>query len=193
MPALEYFFERVNVESGDRFSLVEFFRGARVFDPAYAASHTLQECLELIDKLKHYPILTCGEDSIIDRMKRGLRAYRQNARQVKTPSDFSKSKNAILTWNYRLFLRLDDENKADHLRKECRYCGKRNRSCRCNKNLRAWWEAAELVALVMPLSGAAERVFSLASNLLSDKQSSMLADALYLTLFLNYNKRRAML
>ena len=52
---------------------------------------------------------------------------------------------------------------------------------------------AELVALVMPSSGAAEKVFSLASNLLSDKQSSMLADVLYLTLFLNYNKRRAML
>ena len=52
-----------------------------------------------------------------------------------------------------------------------------------------WWEAAQLAALVMPSSGAAERVFSLLNNLFSDQQSKTLTDAIFLSLYLAYNKR----
>ena len=52
-----------------------------------------------------------------------------------------------------------------------------------------WWKAAKVVALVMPSSGAAERVFSLANHLVKDQQGRLLLDAIFLGLFLNYNRR----
>jgi hypothetical protein len=143
----------------------------------------------LIEKMRHYHILNQGEDSIIDRLKRGWRAYRANACRVVKQFDYSKDKSAILSWQYQLFLRLDEENKTDVRRRSCRYCGNKSRNCKCNENLHAWWEAAQLAALVMPSSGAAERVFSLLNNLFSDQQSSALTDGIFLSLFLAYNKR----
>ena len=88
-----------------------------------------------------------------------------------------------------MHLRLDDENEADLRDRCCRYCGNRSKNCRCNGGLRAWWEAAELAALVMPSSGAAERVFSLVNNLFGGQQTHLLTDYIFLSLYLNYNKR----
>ena len=59
----------------------------------------------------------------------------------------------------------------------------------CNGDLQVRWEAAEEMALVVPSSAAAERVFSLANNLATKKQSNMLTDSLFLSLFLSFNKR----
>jgi len=127
----------VNVEGGDRFAIAEFFRGARVFDPFYAASIDYEKGLELIEKMRHYPILNQGEDSIIDKLKRGWRAYRANACRVVEQFDYSKDKSAILSWQYQLFLRLDEENKTDIRRRSCRYCGNKSRNCKCNENLQS--------------------------------------------------------
>eukprot|EP00985_Skeletonema_marinoi_P008314 scaffold3745_cov81-Skeletonema_marinoi.AAC.1 len=62
--------------------------------------------------------------------------------------------------------------------------------CHCNSNnLRAYWEAAQLLSLVMPSSGAAERVFSLLNNHFNEHQTRSLSDQIFLSLYLSYNKR----
>eukprot|EP00986_Skeletonema_menzelii_P020339 scaffold30910_cov371-Skeletonema_menzelii.AAC.1 len=43
---------------------------------------------------------------------------------------------------------------------------------------------------VMPSSGAAERVFSLLSNHFNQHQTRTLADKIFLSLYLSYNKRK---
>ena len=188
--SVEYFHSRVNIEGGDRYALGEFYRGARIFDPFYAASIDHDEGLALIDKMRHYHILNVGNASIIVRLKGGWRAYRVNACRVVKEFDYSKDKAAILSWQYQLFLRQDVENATDLSRRKCRYCNNRSRNCTCNGNLRVWWwEAAQLAALVMPSSGAAERVFSLVNNMFSDQRSKILTDAIFLSLYLSYNKR----
>ena len=170
--------------------MAEFFRGAQVFDPFFAASVDYNVGLTLIEKMRGYHILNQGEDTIIDKLKRGWRAYRENARRVVKAFDYSKDKAAILSWQYQLFLRLEEENTVDLRRGECRYCNCRSRNCRCNSNLRVWWEAAQLAALVMPSSGAAERVFSLLNNLFTEQRSTTLSDAIFLSLYLASNKRK---
>ena len=60
----------------------------------------------------------------------------------------------------------------------------------CNGNLSVWWQAAKLAALVMPSSGAAERVFSLVNNMFGDQQSNTLSDSIFLSRYLVSNKRR---
>eukprot|EP00985_Skeletonema_marinoi_P015452 scaffold7987_cov87-Skeletonema_marinoi.AAC.1 len=56
------------------------------------------------------------------------------------------------------------KKSVDYLfRRQVCSCG--SSRCHCNSNnLRAYWEAAQLLSLVMPSSGAAERVFSLLNN-----------------------------
>mmetsp|Transcript_24322 Transcript_24322/g.57806 ORF Transcript_24322/g.57806 Transcript_24322/m.57806 type:complete len:112 (-) Transcript_24322:52-387(-) len=105
--------------------------------------------------------------------------------------DYSKNNSAILTWHYRNFLPLDKQFSNDSKRgRSCRYCGARNGKCNCVKNLKAYWEAAQLLALVMPSSGAAERVFSILSNNLKQNQSRCLSELIFfLSLFLTYNDR----
>ena len=188
--SINYFHERVNVEGGDRFELAEFFRGARVFNPFFAANCDYDEGLVLIEKMRHYHILNQGDNPIIDRLKRGWRAYRRNAIRVVREFDYSNDKSAILSWQYQMFLRLDEENNIDNKRGECRYCNGKRRKCMCNGNLSVWWQAAKLAALVMPSSGAAERVFSLVNNMFGDQQSNTLSDSIFLSLYLVSNKRR---
>ena len=188
MPAVEYFLSRINDPSGDRFIVSELFRGAQIFNPFYAARISFNEGLKHIDKLKHYPILNQGEESMDVRLKRGWRAYRQNAIRVVAEFDYSKDKSAILSWHYQAFLHLDDEYAVDHTSRCCRYCEYKTGRCRCNGNLRVLWKAAKLMALVMPSAGAAERVFSLANHLIKDQQGSLLSDAIFLGLFLSYSK-----
>ena len=47
-------------------------------------------------------------------------------------------------------------------------------------NLRVWWEACQLAALVLPWSATAERVFSLTKNLFGEQQTRFLSDAIRL-------------
>ena len=84
-------------------------------------------------KFKHYSILNCGKDSIIDWMKWGLRAHYHNTHQVLAPSDLFKDRSAILTWHYRMYLCLDRENETDLQIREWRYYKNRRRNCRSMK------------------------------------------------------------
>ena len=131
-----------------------------------------------------------GNYNIVDMLMKGFRAYRQNANLVVKEFDYKKDPAAILSWHYKLFLRLDDERAEDSGRgRSCRYYGDKSGKCHCNANLRCYWEAASLLALVVPSSCAAERVFSLLSNKLNDRQTRTLGPTIFLSLFLTYNKR----
>ena len=165
--------------------------GAAILDPSVAKTTRYDEAMSILEKLRCYPALNkAGPENIVDRLKRGYSAFRQNAMRVPQEFDYKNDSAAILSWHYKLFLRLDEELKEDsRLRKSCRYCGCRNAKCSCNGNLRFYWEAAKLLSLVMPSSCAAERVFSLLNNLFNEQQTSILGDMLYLALFLAYNKR----
>ena len=194
MPAITYVTKRINNESGDRYQLVEFFRGARIFDPSYAKTLNRAAGMEIIEKLRPFHALNDEDDgdNIIDLLKDGWNAYRQNALRVVGEFDFDKDEAAILTWHYRMFLRLEDEKLEDKKERQCRYCGDRSRRCRCHKGLHAWWFAAKLCALVMPSSAAAERVFSLLNNLYNDQQTHTLVDSILLSLYLSFNKRKVL-
>ena len=191
-PAIEYFNERMFVESGDRFIATELFEGASVFNPAIAKHLSRDEAMAKLEKLRHLPALNLeGDDNIVDKLKRGWSTYRQKVLMVHSKFEYNKDHSAILSWHYQQYLRLDDELAEDSRRsKSCRYCGCRSRQCNCNSNLRHYWEAAQLLSLVMPSSGAAERVFSLLSNHFNQHQTRTLADQIFLSLYLSYNKRK---
>ena len=191
-PTFEYFFSRiVSGTQGDRFKLVEFFCGCRIFDPSRAKYLSRAEAFGLIEKLAYYPVFNVGgEESIISRLKHGWSAYHTCACCVVdnfvTTNNGINSHAAITTWHYRLFLRIECEKADDAC---CRYCPNKYKECACYDGLKVWWEACELAALVLPLSGSAERVISLSKSLFSIRQSCLLSDALKLALMLAFNNR----
>ena len=192
-PSIAYFNERLNEPSGDRFKSYELFKGASLWDPCVAKSTKHSDAMELLEKLRVYPVLNKGgEGDIVDRLKRGYNAYRKNAFCVPAEYDYGKDNAAILSWHYKMYLRLDTELSEDSkIGKRCRYCGCKNAKCNCTSNLRYYWEAAQLSSLVMPSSGAAERVFSLLNSQFNKLQTRALGAMLFLSLFLAYNKRGA--
>lgn len=151
--------------------------------------------MQKLEKLRAYFVLNQEEEedgsvNIVDKLKAWWSAYHQKVLNVVKEFDYKTDNAAILSWHYKYFLRLDEELAEDSKRnKSCRYCGCRNNSCSCNVNLRYYWEAAQLVSLVMPSSCAAERVFSLLNNLFNQKQTRTLGDQIFLALYLNCNKR----
>eukprot|EP00978_Attheya_sp_CCMP212_P017940 scaffold48451_cov73-Attheya_sp.AAC.2 len=160
---------------------MELFYGARLFDPTYAEDidRHQEAMLLLLDKMRCYPL------------KNGWRAYKQIASLVL--ADFDKDDDAaILSWHGKMYLHLDVEKSEDNRHSKCRYyCSNKSNNCKCNDNLRAWWKAAMFAALVMPSSGAAENVFSLLNNLFNDQQSSLLGDAIFLSLYLSHDSNHA--
>ena len=189
-PVIQYMFERIN-PGGDCNKVMEFFRGARIFDPSYAKTLDRQQAFQLIDKLQHLPaFMVGGQNSIIARLKKSWPAYRKNASEVmgKFGKDMKsgKDRSGITTWHYRMNLRIDAEKCDDD---HCRYCARGNKNCDCYEGLKVWWEACGLAVLVVPSSAMVERVFSLVSNLFNAKQLHFLSDALELALFLAFNKR----
>mmetsp|Transcript_6250 Transcript_6250/g.11153 ORF Transcript_6250/g.11153 Transcript_6250/m.11153 type:complete len:173 (-) Transcript_6250:214-732(-) len=154
------FLERV-VAGGDRFKTVEFFRGARIFDPSYAKNLSREQAMDLIDKLGHYPVFSeVGDKNIVARLKKAWNAYHKNARSVLATfgknKDGKKDSDVVVTWHYPMFLGIDSEkaNGASYC-----HCTRSMRGCSCYENLKVWWEACELAALVLPSSATAERVF----------------------------------
>ena len=118
-----------------------------------------------------YPaLIKGGQNSIVAQLKKAWPAYHKNALQVKanfgkgTKTD--KDRSGITTWHYRTFLRIDSE-VCDNA--HWRYFTSRSKQCGCYDGLKVWWEACELAALVVPLSGTVEHVFSLANSLFSEK------------------------
>ena len=190
-PAIEYFNERMFDETGDRFTAVELFDGASIFNPAIAKVLTRDEAMSKLEKLRHLPALNNeGVDNIVNKLKRGWNAYRQKVLMVHSKFEYNKDHAAILSWHFQQSLHLDDELAEDSRRSKCcRYCGCGDNRCHCNSNLRAYWEAAQLLSLVMPSSGAAERVFSLLNNHFNEHQTRSLSDQIFLSLYLAYNKR----
>ena len=155
--------------------------------------------MQKLEKLRAYFVLNQEEEeeeeedgnvNIVDKLKAGQSAYHQKFLNVVKEFDYKTDNAAILSWHYKYFLGLDEELAEDSKRnKSCRYCGCRSNSCSCNVNLRYYWEAAQLVSLMMPSSCAAERVFSLLNNLFNQKQTRTLGDQIFLALYLNCNKR----
>ena len=190
LPAIEYIMVRIS-EGGDRYDAMQFYFGARIFDPSYAKTLSRAQAFALIDKMSVYPIFNKGGDnSIINRLKKTWSAYHKNASEVQAKFGNNmregKDKAGISTWHYKMFLRLDTEVLDDA---QCRYCTSGNKHCGCYNDIKVWWEACELAALVLPSSGTSERVFSMLSNMFGDKQGSLLSDALQLGLMLAFNKR----
>eukprot|EP00985_Skeletonema_marinoi_P008479 scaffold3854_cov120-Skeletonema_marinoi.AAC.1 len=124
-------------------SLVELFRAFRIFNPSYAKTLSRKDAFALIEKLDHYPIFRQG--GYVAKLKKGWNAYKQNASFVvadfgKT-KDGEKDKSAILTWHYRMFLRIDEDEADDN---HCRYCPKEARGSICYDDLKTWWDAVKL-------------------------------------------------
>ena len=128
--------------------------------------------------------------NIVDKLKKGWNAYRQKLLMVHSKFDYKKDHAAILSWHFKQSLHLDDELEEGSRRsKSCRYCGCGSNRYHCSSNLRAYWEAAQLLSLVMPPSGAAETVFSLLNNHFNQHQTRSLSDQIFLSLYLSHNKR----
>lgn len=191
LPAIEYIMDRIS-EGGDRYDAMQFYSGARIFDPSYAKTLSRAQAFALIDKMSVYPIFNKdGDNSIINRLKKTWPAYYKNATQVQAKFGNNmredKDKAGISTWHYRMSLRLGSELIDDV---QCRYCTSGNRHCTCYNDAKVWWEACEMAALVLPSLGTSERAFSMLSNMFGDKQSKLLSDALQLGLMLAFNKRK---
>ena len=169
-PTFDYFFSRiVSRPLGDRFKAIEFFCGFRIFDPYHSKYLSRAEAFELIEKLAHYPVFNVGgEKIIIARLTHGWNAYHTNACGV--VDNFGKTNDGmnnhavITTWHYMLFLCIECEKGDDTC---CRYCPNKHKECACYNGLKVWWEACEHAALVLPLSGSAEPVFSLSKSFFS--------------------------
>ena len=72
--------------------MAEFYRGARIFDTQhYDISHTYDEELVLIEKCGTITY-SCGEDTMIDKLKRSWKVYCQNASHIASAFDISQDK-----------------------------------------------------------------------------------------------------
>ena len=184
-------------QKGDRYKITEFYRGATIFDPRIAKTMTQIEANTLIDRMSCYPILMAGDEdnTLIDQLKEGFMLYRKRAMFVGANFDndcHGKVINeAILSWHYKHYLlHCDDDQSKDNNKKKFVCCGTTKfKECNCQKNCKAWFDAACYVALVMPSSGAAERVFSLLKNLFTEQQLHSLSDLVTHSLFIASNKR----
>ena len=194
-PAVEYWNERINNQDGDRYKLAQLFRGVSVFDPTHAKTLSRREGMDALEKLRHFPILDTDDDNIVNCLKDTWSAYQRIISTFVGEMNKGPGKkdggdwNDILTYHYRLYLKLKDEVDGGITKVRCQHCGKVSDSCFCNEKLMYWWKAAALVALVQPSSGAAERVFSLLKNLFGQKQTRLLSETIYLALFLAFNGR----
>ena len=123
-PCISYINTRLNDPSGDRFEALQLFEGASILDPSVAKTTRHDDVMPKPEKLRCYPALNkVGPENIVDRLKLGYSAFRQNAMRVPQESDYKKHSAAIMSWHYKLFLRLDKELCEDsRARKSCRYC-----------------------------------------------------------------------
>ena len=151
----------------------------------------------LIDRMSCYPILMAGDEdnTLIDQLKEGFMLYRKRAVFVGVNFDNDCHgkviDEAILSWHYKHYLlHCDDDQSKDNNKNKCGFCGTtKMKRCNCQKYCKAWFDAACYVALVMPSSGAAERVFSLLKNLFTKQQIHTLSDVVTHSLFIASNKR----
>jgi len=161
MRAIKYFFCRLDGDEKTR-KLVNFYRAARIFDPCYAKTVGTGMAKNLINDLEQFrPI----EDKRLSKtLLRSFARFKNKAISIDNNSD---SVN-ILQWHYDI----------------CRF------TCESDTDdLWAWYETCKLVVLVVPSSGALERVFSLLKEYWGIQQTHSLSDNIMLSLYLSYNKR----
>ena len=118
----------------------------------------------MIGLVVYYPSFMVGNNNntLFHRLKRGFNVYKENAQRLRLDlGKDRKDKKAILTWHYRQYLRVDEDCGNDMKKHTCHYCDNKCNNCKCHYHLKAWFEAACLVGLIMPSSAAAERIFSL--------------------------------
>ena len=151
-------------------------------DPIVAKNTSHEDAMMMLENVRTCPALNKeGEKNSVDGLKRGYRAYRSNARLVPSEFDYKKDNAAIISWHYKLHLRSYQELREDSkARGSCRYCCRHNAKCNCSCNLRFYWEAAQLLSLVMPSSDAAKRMFSLLVDQFNNHQTRSLGDLIYL-------------
>ena len=69
-PTIQYIFERINAV-GDCLVVMDFFRGAKIFDPFFVKTLSHQEVFKLIDKMSYYPVFReGGQNSTIVWLKK---------------------------------------------------------------------------------------------------------------------------
>ena len=155
-------------------------------------SHSFRRWFQLDCSLNFYFSRVKLHDILGDLKVISFSAARQNRLSWKAVKrfDYDVDKAGILSWHYKQFLKLENEKDEDARTGKCRYCNSTSGRCKCHDGLKMWWKAARILALLMPSSGAAERVFSLLNNLFSDQQTLALGDLIFLSLFLAYNKRK---
>ncbi|KAL7531229.1 hypothetical protein ACHAWF_003680, partial [Thalassiosira exigua] len=106
----------MSVNHTDRKVLLEFYRGARIFNPFYAKTISCDKAMELTENLRHFQAMDGGQNPLIDLLKDGWKAYQMNAMYVKKKFDFEKDGSGILTWHYRIYLRIDEDRAEDKKR-----------------------------------------------------------------------------
>jgi hypothetical protein len=140
-------------ETGDRADAVKFYRGARVFDPLFVKSISVQEGKNLIDNLKYYHC--SNKSNIIDGLKASFKFTKEAADRVT-----SMEADAI-QWQYETGELMKKKTECDADLHRCRECLQGILECNHGfENVGIWWEACELAALVQPSSAAAERFFN---------------------------------
>ena len=143
-------FERLD-PGGERHKMANFYRCARSFDPNYARTLDYEDASLLIKGLRAYKPL--DDDDNILMLLETFDRFKHRASNV---SNVSSEVN-VLQWHY-------DFCHADELDE--------------NDNLKTWYYACELVALVQPSSGASKKAFSLLKQLWGDQQTSSFSDAI---------------
>jgi hypothetical protein len=184
-PSIHYVLDRFS-EGGDRHQQVLVYRAARLFNPAYAKSITQGRAHALIETLRAYHPL--NEDSIINSLKASWRHYKVRASLTIMTKEADVD---VLQWHYDCWL--ENQKYLEEEMYECEGCLHchlaKCGSCSCIQDLMCWWKAASLLALILPSSAPAERVFSILNHMWSDLQTSSLSDLIRTSMFLACNKR----
>jgi hypothetical protein len=154
-----------------------------VFDPVYVRAITQGKTFELIEKLRLYPPL--NKQSIISSLKSSWCVYKARASLV-ISEDID-----VVQWHYQCWL---DNNEyltdETYWYQSCLHCEcSKHRSCSCIQNCMSWWETAATLALILPSSVPAERVFSILHRMWSDLQTHALSDVIRTSMFLACNGR----
>jgi len=140
--------------------------------------------LRLIDKLRAYNPL--NNDLIIRSLKSSWRNYKARASLVVT------EEIDVLQWHYGCWLENKEYLTDEKYRYEsCMHCNRtKHSSCTCVETIMNWWEVASLLALILPSSAPAERVFSILNRMWTDLQTRALSETIRASMFLACNKRR---
>jgi hypothetical protein len=185
-PSIHYVLDRFS-EGGDRYQQVMVYRAARLFNPVYAKTLTQGRAYALIEMLRVYHPL--NKDSIIKSLKASWHSYKARASLVTMTEEVDTH---ILQWHYDCWLENQRYVREEMFQYEsCLHCQRSTplSSCSCVTDMMCWWETASVLALILPSSAPAERVFSILNRMWTDLQTRALSDIIRTSMFLACNKR----